>query len=349
MKKTSALLFALVANPVEAARAVDTLEECRAMIAAAERLACYDAIFLVPQSDDSLPPASGTAASDAAAQTAASTAEQIPAKPAKRKFRYRLLDENFSIQPHRPTYLLPYTYTTRVNTVPFANASATDSSDAGPTVEADREEVKFQISFKIPLATDLLLKDATLWAGYSQVSLWQMYNTDASAPFRETNYEPEIFWQVPTSLELFGVALDSVSLGFNHQSNGRGQDLSRSWNRIFSEVELSHNRWTMALRPWYRLPEDAEDDDNPDIDDYLGYGDISVRYKWHSDLSLTTQLRHNFHSRQPRTSVNMALVFPLAGPLNGYFEYVNGYGETLIDYNRRTRRVGIGVILNEWK
>ena len=28
--------------------------------------------------------------------------------------------------------------------------------------------------------------------------------------------------------------------------------------------------------PWYRLSEDADNDDNPDIDDYLGYGESLI-------------------------------------------------------------------------
>ena len=294
------------------------------------RLACYDTLFATPTID------STTDIEDISA-AGVTTVD-------KKKFRYRIFDKDFAIQPHKASYLLPYTYSERTNTEPFNPLQ--ESLDSNQTF--DQEEVKFQISFKIPLAQNLFVKDATLWAGYSQVSLWQMYNSDASAPFRETNYEPELFWQLSTNYDLLGITLDSVTFGFNHQSNGRGQPLSRSWNRLFGQVEFSHNRWSFALKPWYRIPENKMDDDNPDIDDYLGYADYSASYQWRSDLILTGNLRNNFN-RKNHSSINLGLIFPIPGPLNGYLEYVNGYGESLIDYNHRTKRIGIGFILNEWK
>lgn len=306
-------------------------EECRSILTNEARLACYDSFFLQEQEESS--------------ENLENVSTDGIANISKKKFRYRLFDQDFAIQPHKASFLLPYTYSKHINSEPFNDLRAVTNPDQ--TLE--QEEVKFQISFKIPLAQNVLLNDATLWAGYSQLSLWQMYNTDASAPFRETNYEPELFWQLKTDYEAMGLSINSLTLGFNHQSNGRGSDLSRSWNRIYAEANLSHNRWSFAIKPWYRIPENEDDDDNPDIDDYLGYADYSASYFWDTDLILTTRLRQSHSQSANHTSVNVGLIFPLPGPLNGYLEYVNGYGETLIDYNHRIKRVGIGFILNEWK
>lgn len=306
-------------------------ESCADIAADADRLACYDGFFIDEQTATSENPENISA--------------DGVATPGRQKFRYRLFDQDFSIQPHKPSYLLPYTYSERINSEPFTNLQTI----AAPDQTLEQEEVKFQISFKIPLAQNLLVDNSTIWAGYSQLSLWQMYNNDASAPFRETNYEPELFWQLDTEYHFSGITLDSMTLGFNHQSNGRGSDLSRSWNRLYAEFNFSHNRWSFALKPWYRIPEKEEEDDNPDIDDYLGYADYSASYYWDTDMVLTARLRHSHSHSNNHNSINLGLIFPLPGPLNGYLEYVNGYGESLIDYNHRTKRIGIGFILNEWK
>lgn len=254
-----------------------------------------------------------------------------------------LFGHTLAILPHRQTYILPYTYLSEPNQKPFAGIPLSETEDQ----QLDNDEVKFQISFKVPLIDDFLVDDSQLWFGYTQLALWQMYNSDVSAPFRETNYEPEIFWKIPTEQSLLGVNLESVSIGFAHQSNGRGESLSRSWNRIYADFILAHNRWAFSVKPWYRVPESESKDDNPDIEAYLGYADFTAAYKW-DDYTLSTMLRNNLRSNDNHTSVNMSLSFPLPGRLNGYIEYVNGYGESLIDYNYRNQRIGIGFILNNW-
>ncbi len=312
-------LFTLSANAAE-----QTV--CRNITEALTRLACYDALFGAPT--PVAEPATGSEVTEVK----------------KRMDREDLLfGYQFAILPHKQTYILPYSYSHTPNAEPFNSVTEASSENQ----ELDNAEAKFQISFKVPLVEDFLIDEATLWAGYTQLSLWQVYNSDASAPFRETNYEPEIFWTIPTEANFFGANLESVSLGFSHQSNGRGSALSRSWNRVYADFVLARNRWAFSFKPWYRIPEDDKDDDNPDIDKFIGYADFSAAYKW-NDMTLSSKLRNNFRSSDNHTSVEMALSFPLPGRLNGYIEYVNGYGETLIDYNHRIQRVGIGVILNNW-
>ncbi len=79
-----------------------------------------------------------------------------------------------------------------------------------------------------------------------------------------------------THYRLLGFKGRFINVGFNHQSNGQTEPLSRSWNRVVTNLGFEKDNVTLLLKGWYRIPENAEDDDNPDIEDYLGYGEIQT-------------------------------------------------------------------------
>lgn len=248
----------------------------------------------------------------------------------------RTLDNRFSITPHRPTYVLPLTYNSRPNTKPY---------EAVPEPEPNPEEIKFQFSFKIPLERDLF-GHADLAFGYTQQSYWQAYNGDYSSPFRETNHEPEVMLNFATDFRIFGWRNRFVSLFLNHQSNGRTDPLSRSWNRIIVESVLEQGNTYISLRPWWRIPEAAGDDDNPDIEKYLGHFELRALREAGSQ-SFGLMLRNNLRTDN-RGALQLEWIFPLRGRLQGYAQYFTGYGESLIDYDHYSNRIGVGVMLINW-
>lgn len=109
----------------------------------------------------------------------------------------------------------------------------------------------------------------------------------------------------------------------------------------------SYDRWLFILQPWYRLPEDDSEDDNEDIERYLGYANYMAIYKWSEDRTLSMKLMNNLRSDN-KTSIELGYSFPMGDTIKGYVHYYNGYGESLIDYNERIQRIGIGVMLNDW-
>jgi len=244
---------------------------------------------------------------------------------------------------HRPMYILPFSYMKNANREPTNPRLGATDYDYG----IDNQEAKYQISFKVPLLTGWLDDRTTLWFGYTQKSFWQVYNTDDSAPFRETNYEPEVFVRYETNYDLGPGRLNGVTLGFNHESNGQSEPRSRSWNRIVGSAAYSYDRWLFILQPWYRLPEDDSEDDNEDIERYLGYANYMAIYKWSEDRTLSMKLMNNLRSDN-KTSIELGYSFPMGDTIKGYVHYYNGYGESLIDYNERIQRIGIGVMLNDW-
>ena len=245
----------------------------------------------------------------------------------------------FPISPYRSNYILPYTY----NASP--NYDAVREADPGKDLKY--EEVAFQLSFKVKLWTDILGQKADLWAAYTQRSFWQFYNFEDSSPFRETNYEPEFLLNLRTDYPLLGLRGRFINVGFNHQSNGQSEPLSRSWNRIVANAGFERGNFSLLLKAWYRIPEAVADDDNPHIEDYLGYGEVWAYYFWKGNR-FGIMLRNNLDFQANRGAVQLEWSFPIVERVSGYLQYYNGYGESLLDYNHRVNRIGIGFILKEW-
>ena len=256
----------------------------------------------------------------------------------KRVESERVTKENrFLLTPHRPNYILPLTYNGSVNREPYG----TEGGYLQPV------EIKFQLSFKVDIAEDLFGNNGDLVVAYTQLSLWQAYNSDYSSPFRETNYEPEAFLAFDSNRPVLGLRNRFLFLGMVHQSNGRGDPLSRSWNRVYAQFILDRGPFVLSLKPWYRLREPAESDNNPDIGRYLGPGEVRMVYEWKKYVLALTG-RCNFRPDNLYGAVQLEGSFPLTRKLKGYAQYFYGYGETLIDYNARTNRIGIGIMLTDW-
>ena len=206
-------------------------------------------------------------------------------------------------------------------------------------------EAKLQLSLKTKALENLFEDNGDMWVGYTQTAHWQVYNEDESRPFRETNYEPEASLIFRTDYSILGLNGRLLGLTYNHQSNGRSGPLSRSWDRIMLNIGLEKDNFALMLRPWYRLDEDAGKDDNPDIKNYVGRGDLTAFYR-RNDNEFSLLLRHSLRGGDDsRGAMQFDLAFPIAGKLRGYFQLFDGYGESLIDYNHRATYVGLGVSL----
>ncbi|MEW6984026.1 phospholipase A [Colwelliaceae bacterium 6471] len=261
----------------------------------------------------------------------------------KRVLAERAVEFNpYVITPHKMNYILPAAITDNFNTEPYEGV--TEFSQQFENLEA-----KYQISFKVPLNADnLLIKNDKLYFGMTIQSWWQIYANNISKPFRETNYQPEIAYLAPTNWHPFGGNL-GFGFGIEHQSNGRTQILSRSWNRLYGQLFFEKGSFAASLRPWYRLAEDKKEtplsskgDDNPDILDYMGHFELGMGYKW-ENFELTALTRQNFSTH--KGALELGFIFPMWGKLNGYVQYFTGYGESLIDYNHSQQKIGIGIAL----
>ena len=250
----------------------------------------------------------------------------------------------FTLMAHKPNYILVAAY----------NASGQDSTlwkeqfDDQSLDDWEDTEAQFQLSIKFPLLVNLWDDTFDIYAAYTNRSFWQIYYED-SAPFRETNHEPEAWVQFHPGWEFLGFTNTWNSFGINHQSNGRGGTLSRSWNRIFAWLTVERGNLAMSFKPWYRIPEDDDDDDNPDITDFLGHYELSASYKWGENV-FSVMSRNNLESGFEKGAIELSWSFPLWDwpYLKGYVQYFNGYGRSLIDYNQHSNVIGVGFSLTDW-
>jgi phospholipase A1 len=155
-------------------------------------------------------------------------------------------------------------------------------------------------------------------------------------------------WVVPTDYDVLGLRGRLLSFGLVHQSNGRAEPLSRSWNRVYAMVGLERDRMVLQARAWTRLNESSGDDDNPDISDYLGRAELLGFYQWPGGSSTTLRLRTTFKREPSWGSAQFDWRFAFTRSLQGYFQVFSGYGESLIDYNFRKTSIGLGISIGSW-
>ncbi|MCQ8895411.1 phospholipase A [Limnobacter humi] len=255
----------------------------------------------------------------------------------------------FQVRPYKPVYLLPLIHNSSPNTRP---SSPNPLNTVSSPENLDQNETKFQLSLKTKVVENLFGDNGDVWFGYTQSSRWQVYNSDTSRPFRETNYEPELMFTWRSSWTEFAEATGwkprLLGLSLNHQSNGRALPLSRSWNRVIGMVGLERENTLLQIRPWVRISEAKETDDNPDISDYMGRGDILLVHKINGH-ELSMLARHTFRGGdRSRGAIQLDWGIPITSNLRGHIQYFSGYGESLIDYNYKSDYLGVGFSLVGW-
>lgn len=200
------------------------------------------------------------------------------------------------------------------------------------------DELHFEFSFERPIAYDALGLGEKISFAYAQNSWWQI--TQDSAPFRESNYRPELYVSAPVPFA------DELKIGAMHESNGKGGEESRSWNRLYAQSMWSAGGFSITPRAWYAFWLDRT---NEDIADYMGYGDLRASYTF-GKQRLSALWRNNLHfDSSNRGAIELNYSFPIFNSgFYGYLRYFNGYGESLADYKRSVNKIGIGLSFVEF-
>jgi phospholipase A1 len=342
-------------------------QTCAALTDNNARLACFDT-----WARNQTPPAAAAAQST---PTVDAKAPEAPAQPAKvagaengcydRHYsalsRFWELEQGtdcgtFNLRGYRPI-IASVVASNGVNTQPTSPAPGHTAATAQPFRD---QETRIQLSARVKLMKDIFLRDEkelsdSLWVGFTQQSYWQFFNRSLSRPFRTTDYEPELVYVRPTRIEIGDMKLRFATLGITHQSNGQALPLSRSWNRIYLGAGAEWgDSFNLTGRIWTRIHE-SHDDDNPDIMGYVGRAELSGT--WRPNPANTwvatwrTPLRANGNGSVRLEYFRAIGKGARQGNLNDlrlYAQVFHGYGDSLVDYNRRRTVLGIGLALVDW-
>ena len=260
------------------------------------------------------------------------------------------LDKNdpkgiLTIRPHLPMYVMPLWYNATPN---YDINSPTQDNVRASKDYLQHLDSKLQISMKTKLAQDVFDTNADVWLGYTQQSYWQVYNGKNSRPFRSSDYQPEIFLTQPIKGNLPGNgSLRLLGAGLVHESNGQSDPLSRSWNRIYAMAGTEWGKLTVIPRLWLIANENSKDSDNPDIGDYMGYGDVRWLYPLNDQSTVGGVMRYNPSTNKGAIQVDYA--YPLKGGMKAILQVFHGYGENIQDYNHKSTNIGIGFMFNDFK
>ncbi|SFU70758.1 phospholipase A1 [Pustulibacterium marinum] len=206
-----------------------------------------------------------------------------------------------------------------------------------------KSDARFEIGFKERLIDHPLPWDTYLFLAYRQKAFWEVYTE--SFPFRALNYNPSIgigkvIFDKNDRLE------GAFWFQFEHESNGEGGDISRSWNRFSLSYFMPVNEhFLYTFKVWLPL---GSMEDNRDITDYVGYGQVDMSYKTKEDRWIfEAEARKGMVGL--RGSLQLGVNYRLSKKGNEYvyLQFFQGYGQDLINYNRELSYIRLGFSIKD--
>ncbi len=261
-----------------------------------------------------------------------------------------------NLMGHYENYMLLGSHSTTKLTERHWTNGVDDTDTKG--YERDTNEAQFQLSIKTPLYNNFLGTGADLFSAYTQNSYWQVYDTDHSSPFRETNYMPELFLEWQPDKKLGNSQLKQIRFALIHQSNGQDVGQSRSWNRTEMFFLLQNDNINYGMHIWDRWDEEPKDsndltategDDNVGLEDYIGNQRYFVKYKSDNVNVMLVHQNDILEYDINKGNTKLDVTFPsINSNFDFFIRYFTGYGESLVDYDVKVQRVSFGIMLSDW-
>ena len=234
----------------------------------------------------------------------------------------------------------------KVNALPAFTMFGDNYFITGPSTDKriteETADAKFVLGFKQRLTNVKLPWNTFAFFTYRQKAFWNIYQE--SFPFRETNYNP--------ALGLAKVHFENDKLkdgfwfSFEHESNGRDGDFSRSWNYFALQyINFQKEDWQLRAKVWAPI---GSLKDNSDILEYRGLFEVGATWRPVKDLFFDADLRQAF-TNGLRGSIKLGASYKLSknGNQYVYLQYFGGYSEDLIDYNQHVSKLRIGIAFKD--
>jgi phospholipase A1 len=268
--------------------------------------------------------------------------------------------DTFSLRGYRPISLAVVT-SDSVNTQPSSPTLGHTALTAQPYM---RTENKIQLSVRTKMAKGLLKKGdndrrprlAVVRLHAAKLLAAVQRQPVAAVPHHRPRAGSALHLPAPDPLP-GGWTLPASGLGLVHQSNGQSLPLSRSWNRVYlmgaAEKPLGQDSGLILQgRIWDRLKESSGNDDNPGIEDYVGRAEVTGSWQINKANTVGVTLRHSLR-KEARGSARLDwMMAPSSSPnytgLRYHVQLFNGYGDSLVDYNRKRTVLSVGLSLVDW-
>ncbi len=202
--------------------------------------------------------------------------------------------------------------------------------------------VKFQISISQRLTSRTLPFGSYLYLFYTQKCFWDVLRK--SFPMTDLNFNPGLGFSKPLFVK--DRFIGKVSLIFEHESNGKSEEASRSWNRISLAGNILIDPTLMVHgKIWIPI---VDGENNRDLLDYYGIFQFGLTYmppsKRFSGAVILTK-RKGWNPFNYNTVIELS--YKLFNNENQYLflQYYNGYGEGLLDYNKFKSQLRLGIVI----
>ena len=230
----------------------------------------------------------------------------------------------YSLKAYETNYFIPVSY--RADDARYGDTNGHN---------AQAVETEFQISVRYDYGANILGLNEVYSLAYTQHSFWQLYET--SAYFRETNYNPAAFVTIPVGYTRNFDFFKMIRFSFAHQSNGRGGYEERSWNYVEASLYFQFGPTFVNLKLWKDVGNLSYNDD---LMEYMGYGSLTLLLPYKKNLFKLTG-RNPFNHKG---AIEGSYTYPLTDEDNLflYLKAFHGFGESLISYDERVTKIGIG-------
>lgn len=207
-----------------------------------------------------------------------------------------------------------------------------------PTVH--NTDIKFQVSISQRLTKSTLPGGTYLYLFYTQKCYWNVL--EESMPMTDLNFNPGIGIAKPLFVK--NRFIGKLMMMLEHESNGKDELDSRSWNKLsFGANILIDNNFMVHGKIWIPI---VDGENNRDIVDYCGImqgGFSATTPDKRFGLSVVFTKRKGWFNYNNIVELN----YKFDDRANQYLflQFYNGYGENLIDYNHHHSSLRVGIVI----